>query len=233
MFKRFGFGFDDVETNDSRINTLDLDEQFDGRGYFRYLKEDRNHDSELNDWYRHRIADSFFFRYRPSQRFKLSDIIAYVPQNSAQKMENGKGFILVTPPGSREMNKLNLLNELELSGAEYAHARPDLARKQVGSSYVLTRPPYPYSYDIIDLHKRKCFYDSVLRSFLDAGGVVPENMVEDDRLYLSRYGSENEIRERYKVVPYTPLRSLVNFLGLFTDTRTWENMKPLVINYYE
>jgi hypothetical protein len=219
--RRLGFGFNNVELNDSRFNALPNYGKKDIADYQKFLEKTTLPISQSRDDY-----SSLGFGWGDETTLDLHKILGFGLPDDDFVMDNGKGFFVITPPLIAEES---YRFDDGLDWEDYYHYYPKLAEETIGSSYILDHCPFPYSTNLIDKITKE---EIISRPAIDYLKDKKNIYGIEHTLARTPYSTLEELETKTKLVPPIALRSFTSWLNIFKEPDTWEDMKPIVVTYF-
>lgn len=216
--KKIGYGFVDVIENDARF-TNNIAHTFNMADYRKWCME--NVEESIRDTSIH---------WDIAKDFSMSDILTYLePEEDYFRMENGHGFFLLSPVSLRgEASR----SDDSMDYADFQQYHPELAEQMIGTSYETYSHPFPYGPYVIDVNTKQFIYNAEVIRYLRDGKILSKYSSENMLLARTPYTSVAELDASAKLVPPAVIKYLTEYLNVFTDPDSWEDMKPYVVTYF-
>lgn len=216
--KIIGYGFVDVIEKDARF-TNDVADTFSMADYRKWCTENVEENLRDTSIYWDDVED-----------FRTSEILTYQePEEDYLQMDNDHGFFILSPVGLRDEARRSDDN---MDYADFQHYHPELAEQMIGTSYETYAHPFPYSPHVIDVNTKQFIHNDEVTRYLRNGKILSKYSSERMLLARTPYTSVTELDASAKLVPPAVIKYLTEYLNVFTDPNSWEDMKPYVVTYF-
>lgn len=216
--KIIGYGFVDVIEKDARF-TDNVPSVFSMADYRQWCKDNVPQNLQDTSIYWDDVKD-----------FGTSEILTYQePEEDYLQMENDHGFFILSPVSLREEARRSDDN---MDYADFQQYHPELAEQMIGTSYETRSHPFPYSPYVMDVNTKQFIYNDQVTRYLRDGKILSKFSSESMLLARTPYASVAELDASAKLVPPAVIKYLTEYLNVFTDPNSWEDMKPYVVTYF-